>query len=119
MVGDNQARHLFHSEYAESDKLVGTQMVGGDNFDVLAGKSVITVRHGSIGVSLRSKAPIVADGQVIGIVSVGYLKTHIDNLTFSKLAHILLAILALFVALFIFSVVLAESEKADVWPRTP
>lgn len=119
VVGDNQARHLFHSEYAESDKLVGTQMVGGDNFDVLAGKSVITVRHGSIGVSLRSKAPIVADGQVIGIVSVGYLKTHIDNLTFSKLAHILLAILALFVALFIFSWWFSRNLKKQMFGLEP
>ncbi|MCH5049533.1 ATP-binding protein [Pectobacterium aquaticum] len=119
VIGDNQARHLFHSEYAESDKLVGTQMVGGDNFDVLAGKSVITVRHGSIGVSLRSKAPIVADGQVIGIVSVGYLKTHIDNLTFSKLAHILLAILAMFVALFLFSWWFSRNLKKQMFGLEP
>ncbi|TKY80848.1 sensor histidine kinase [Pectobacterium polonicum] len=119
VIGDNQARHLFHSEYAENDQLVGTQMVGGDNFDVLAGKSAITVRHGSIGVSLRSKAPIIADGQVIGIVSVGYLKTHIDSLTLSKLARILLAILAMFVALFVFSWWFSRNLKKQMFGLEP
>ncbi|MCL6408902.1 histidine kinase, partial [Dickeya dadantii] len=112
----NQAHHLFHSE---DDALVGTQMIGGDNVEVLAGKSIITVRRGGIGISLRSKAPIVADGQVIGIVSVGYLKTHIDNLTFSKLAHILLAILAMFVALFIFSWWFSRNLKKQMFGLEP
>ncbi|MFP9229773.1 ATP-binding protein [Pectobacterium cacticida] len=119
VIGDNHAHHLFHSEYAENDKLISTQMVGGDNFDVLAGKSVVTVRHGSIGISLRSKAPIIADGQVIGIVSVGYLKTHIDSLTFNKLLHILLAILAMFVALFLFSWWFSRNVKKQMFGLEP
>ena len=65
----------------EYEGRLGTPMIGGDNKEVLEGKSIISIRKGGIGVSLRSKAPIVDENnRVIGIVSVGYLKSHIDNL---------------------------------------
>ncbi|EFE95955.1 hypothetical protein HMPREF0758_2393 [Serratia odorifera DSM 4582] len=100
VIGDRQARHLYHSQY--QDRL-GTPMVGGDNKDVLAGKSIISIRKGGIGISLRSKAPIVDENnQVIGIVSVGYLKSHIDNVNARTLTQIVGAIALLLVALFIF-----------------
>lgn len=58
----------------------------GDNHAVLQGKTVTTLRRGGLGVSLRSKAPLFdASGQVIGIVSVGYLKRELDTLTLRKI----------------------------------
>ncbi|PLN44074.1 histidine kinase, partial [Klebsiella pneumoniae] len=68
VIGDRQGVHLFHSVHPE---WVGTRLVGGDNQAVLEGKSITTIRKGGLGVSLRSKTPIVDDaGRVIGIVSV-------------------------------------------------
>lgn len=116
VIGDAHAVHLFHSEDGEK---VGTRMVGGDNQEVLAGKSMISVRPGGIGISLRSKAPIMADDAVIGIVSVGYLKTHIDNLTLTKLARILLVILMTFIALFIFSWWFSRNLKKQMFGLEP
>ncbi|MCL2895469.1 ATP-binding protein [Brenneria tiliae] len=116
VIGDNHGRHLFHSE---DGRQIGTAMVGGDNLEVLAGKSIISVRRGGIGISLRSKAPIMDGDKVIGIVSVGYLKTHIDNLTFGKLAHILLVILVMFVALFIFSWGFSRNLKKQMFGLEP
>jgi two-component system cit operon sensor histidine kinase CitA len=69
VIGDNKGQHLFHSVFADR---VGTTLVGGDNEEVLQGKSTTTIRKGGLGISLRSKAPIFNDaGQVVGIVSVG------------------------------------------------
>lgn len=112
VIGDRNATHLYHSE---EPSLLGTEMIGGDNKEVLEGQSSITLRRGAIGISLRSKAPIMDGDQVIGIVSVGYLKKRIDNLTFSKVAHVGLPIVAMLVALFSFPGGSPQPEKADVW----
>ena len=112
VIGDGKAMHLFHSIYADR---VGTTLVGGDNEEVLAGKSTTTIRLGGIGLSLRSKAPIRnAEGQVIGIVSVGYLTSHINNLTLEKVISILLAAAMLLLALFTFSWFFSRSIKKQM-----
>ncbi|MBL0386449.1 sensor histidine kinase [Tumebacillus sp. ITR2] len=57
---------------------IGKEMVGGDNGPVLQGHSIISEAVGSLGPSLRGKAPIFgAQGQVIGIVSVGMMQEDI------------------------------------------
>ena len=59
---------------------LGQKMVGGDNERVFRGESVISESIGTLGPSLRGKAPIFSEGgEVIGVVSVGYLQTDIDK----------------------------------------
>lgn len=58
---------------------LGQKMVGGDNDRVFKGESVISESTGTLGPSLRGKAPIISDGTVIGVVSVGYLQTDIEK----------------------------------------
>jgi len=58
---------------------IGHKMVGGDNGRVLKGESVISESTGTLGPSLRGKAPIISGGTVIGVVSVGYLQTEIQK----------------------------------------
>lgn len=60
-------------------KRLGQKMVGGDNRLVFKGESVISESTGTLGPSLRGKAPIFSEGEVIGVVSVGYLQTDIDK----------------------------------------
>ncbi len=58
---------------------------------MLAGKSITTIRTGGLGISLRSKSPILNDrGQVVGIVSVGYLARYLDAITFSNMINLLI-----------------------------
>ena len=72
---------------------------------MLEGKTITTIRKGGLGVSLRSKTPIVDDnGRVIGIVSVGYLTSYLDSITVQKVVNIFVAAILLLIALFIFSV---------------
>ncbi|MFP5113051.1 ATP-binding protein [Bacillaceae bacterium C204] len=66
--------------YSHPDpRRLGQKMVGGDNEQVFKGKSVISDSIGTLGPSLRGKAPIFSDGNVIGVVSVGYLQTDIEK----------------------------------------
>lgn len=117
VIGDNQGRHLYHSVSADR---VGKLLIGGDNDDVLRGKTTTTIRQGGLGVSLRSKAPILdSDGQVIGIVSVGYLVSYLDTITVSKVVNILIATFLLLVALFIFSWFFTRSIKKQMFSLEP
>ncbi|MGG6110349.1 sensor histidine kinase [Pantoea allii] len=101
VIGDHKGLHLFHSV---SEDKVGKPLVGGDNAAVLSGQSITTIRTGGLGISLRSKAPIVnAQGQVIGIVSVGYLTRYLEAITFSNMVNILIVAALLLIALFVFS----------------
>jgi two-component system cit operon sensor histidine kinase CitA len=117
VIGDNQGRHLFHSVFADR---VGTTLVGGDNVEVLRGKSTTTIRKGGLGISLRSKAPILNDaGQVVGIVSVGYLTSYLDTITVNKVVNILIAAVLLLIALFIFSWFFTRSIKKQIFSLEP
>lgn len=60
-------------------KRLGQKMVGGDNGRAFKGEAVISESTGTLGPSLRGKAPIFHDGKVIGVVSVGYLQTDIEK----------------------------------------
>lgn len=109
VIGDDKGVHLFHSVHPE---WVGTRLVGGDNQAVLEGKTITTIRKGGLGVSLRSKTPIVDDnGRVIGIVSVGYLTSYLDSITVQKVVNIFVAAILLLIALFIFSWYFTRSIK--------
>ncbi|HZG86118.1 sensor histidine kinase [Paenibacillus sp.] len=61
---------------------IGQEMVGGDNDRALAqGESYVSKARGSLGLSLRGKAPIRNEqGDIIGIVSVGFLLEDIQQI---------------------------------------
>ena len=54
VIGDNQGLHLFHSVFADK---VGTTLVGGDNEEVLHGKSTTTIRKGGLVFRCAAKRP--------------------------------------------------------------
>ena len=117
VIGDEHGIHLFHSVHPE---WVGKQLVGGDNQEVLAGKTISTIRKGGLGVSLRSKTPIFNDaGQVIGLVSIGYLTSYLDNITLDKVINIFFVAITLLIALFIFSWRFTRSIKKQMFSLEP
>lgn len=117
VIGDAREQHLYHSE---SPERLNLPMIGGDNADVLKGKTIITVRKGGIGVSLRSKAPIFdSHHQVIGIVSVGYLTSYIANINARLLWRTGMYGFALLLLLFIFSWLLTRTLKKQMFGLEP
>lgn len=117
VIGDVNEQHLYHSE---SPERLNLPMIGGDNAEVLRGKTIISMRQGGIGVSLRSKAPIFdARHQVIGIVSVGYLTSYIANINARLLWQAALYGVALLLLLFLFSWMFTRNVKKQMFWLEP
>lgn len=78
VVGDRHGIRYSHPNPAR----IGEPMVGGDNAPALEdAQEYISVATGTLGRSIRGKAPILADDeQVIGIVSVGFLLPEVRRL---------------------------------------
>lgn len=76
VVGDIKGIRLSHPV----PERIGQPMQGGDNDEPLAGKEIISVATGSLGTAIRGKVPIWKDGQVIGVVSTGYLLPTVQSI---------------------------------------
>ncbi|PLR41088.1 histidine kinase [Chimaeribacter californicus] len=76
-IGDSHGVRLFHVD----EEKIGALMEGGDSGPALKdGRSYLSERRGSLGTSLRGKAPVrTADGRIIGIVSVGYTLSQLES----------------------------------------
>ncbi|MBJ3813898.1 sensor histidine kinase [Shimwellia pseudoproteus] len=117
VIGDTREQHLYHSE--APDRL-HRPMIGGDNAAVLQGQTIISVRQGGIGVSLRSKAPIFNGAhQVIGIVSVGYLTSYIAHINARLLWQAALYGAVLLLLLFLFSWIFSRNLKKQMFRLEP
>ncbi len=99
VIGDKNGIRLFHP-VAER---IGLAMQGGDNDGALIhGESYTSLRGGSLGYGVRGKAPIInRQGEIIGVVSVGYLLTRFDSWLIEYLKPLMLYAAALLVAFFI------------------
>ncbi|MBD8500153.1 ATP-binding protein [Paenibacillus arenosi] len=76
VVGDEKGIRIAHPV---ADR-IGKPMVGGDNDAVFRGEAIISEAVGSLGASLRGKAPIIDhNNRIIGVVSVGFLKKDIKE----------------------------------------
>ncbi|CDO03395.1 Sensor protein CitS [Oceanobacillus picturae] len=86
VVGDKESVRVAHPDIEK----IGKKMVGGDNDRALIDAEYYTSKAiGSLGPSLRGKAPIFNDeGEVVGIVSVGFMVEDIRSMIVSKLVKI-------------------------------
>ncbi len=77
VVGDTNGIRLSHPNIEK----IGKKMIGGDNSRALIqGESYVSSAVGSLGLSLRGKSPVRSKhGDIIGLVSVGYLKEDINH----------------------------------------
>ncbi|MDR3426531.1 MULTISPECIES: ATP-binding protein [Silvimonas] len=118
VIGDEHALHLMHTE---PDVALGSPMQGGDNDEVLhQGKSTISLKLGMHGMSWRGKAPIRdAHGKIIGVVSVGYFQSHIENWNRSQFMPLLALLGGILLALFCCAWVFAQSIKRQMFGLEP
>ncbi|MGE6203951.1 ATP-binding protein [Guptibacillus hwajinpoensis] len=76
VVGDKEGIRVAHPLLDR----IGKHMVGGDSQQaLLRGESYVSKAEGSLGSSLRGKTPIFENGNIIGIVSVGFLTEDIEQ----------------------------------------
>ncbi|WP_336771033.1 sensor histidine kinase [Paenibacillus sp. MMO-58] len=99
---------------------IGGLMVGGDNGPVLEGKPIISEATGSMGPSLRGKAPIFdKSGRVIGIVSVGFLTGNVNSITDAYQIEVMLVSFVVLVVGTIGSILIARSVRRSIHGLEP
>lgn len=86
VVGNKDSIRYSHPNIGK----IGKKMVGGDNDKALIdGQYYISKAVGSLGPSLRGKAPIFNDkGDIIGIVSVGFMIEDIRSIIINRVLKI-------------------------------
>lgn len=96
VIGDRNGVRVIHP----IDERIGKPMKGGDNQRALdEGKSYISTAKGSLGYSIRGKAAIFDDkGQVIGVVSVGYLLERLQDRIEPFLTFLILMVIIVVIA---------------------
>ncbi|WP_107947165.1 sensor histidine kinase [Lysinibacillus parviboronicapiens] len=101
---------------------IGKPMVGDDNARALLdGESYISIANGSMGQSIRGKAPVFdTDGTtILGVVSIGYLTSELDNLYLQYLDNIFyIMMIALFIGI-LGSIFLSRSIKKQIFNLEP
>lgn len=88
VIGDKDGIRLVHPV----EERIGLPMKGGDNDRALIeGQSYISVAKGSLGYSVRGKAAVFdSNGNIIGVVSVGYLIDRLQDRIEPFLAYLTL-----------------------------
>lgn len=117
VVGNTDSIRYAHPD----ENKIGKRMVGGDNERALRdGEYYISKAEGTLGPSLRGKAPIINEGgEIIGIVSVGFLLEDIRTIVWNKIENVFgIAVLVLVVGV-VGSLLLARSIRKDTLGLEP
>lgn len=117
VVGNKDSIRVAHPD----TKKIGKHMVGGDNDRALKhGEYYTSKAVGSLGYSLRGKAPIFnKDGDIIGIVSVGFMVEDIKSIVFNKLLKLGGVSLLVLLAGIVGGVLLARNIRKDTFGLEP
>lgn len=100
---------------------IGKAMVGGDNERALLNAEFYTSEaKGSLGPSLRGKAPIFdGNGNVVGLVSVGYLLEDVQQIIVQKSLELLKFVLLALALGVIGSILLAKNIRKETMGLEP
>lgn len=100
---------------------IGQKMVGDDNERALInGESYISEATGTLGPALRGKTPVVNEhGDIVGVISVGFLKEDISDTFYSYVDSIFTIVLVAILLGIIGSTILARSIKKVLFNLEP
>ncbi|WP_423798607.1 ATP-binding protein [Neobacillus sp. SAB-20_R2A] len=117
VIGNNDRIRYSHPDKSK----IGRKMTGGDSARALEkGEYYISKAKGSLGPSIRGKSPIFnQQGEIIGIVSVGFLLEDVNQQITSNLRRVLIvSLFALFISL-IGSILLGRNIRRDTMGLEP
>jgi len=117
VIGNNEGIRYAHPVVER----LGEKMVGDDNERALLhGETYISEATGTLGPALRGKAPVWNEqGEIIGIISVGFLMEDISSVFFQYVDNISYIVLIAIVLGVIGSGVLARSIKKELFNLEP
>lgn len=120
VIGDQNALRLAHPNPAKLGKSMADDEVDNGT-PLIQPDAYLTKAEGSLGLSMRARAPIYdsAGTNIIGVVSVGYSLAQINDVIF-RYAFWLLAILAIaFIGSALFAVIIARWFKREIFGLEP
>ncbi|MDN4606745.1 ATP-binding protein [Sporosarcina highlanderae] len=99
---------------------IGKKMVGEDNERALVfGESYVSKAVGSLGSSVRAKVPVYLDGQIVGVVSVGFLVNDIQSIIKSYNIHLWVVLLNTAILAVIGAILIASYIKKLLFGLEP
>ena len=100
---------------------IGERMVGDDNYKALIeGESYVSIAEGTLGEALRGKAPVKDEnGEIIGVVSVGFLYKDIISANTSYSRYLLFLFVITVVLSIIISKYLSNKIKKQLLNHEP
>lgn len=100
---------------------IGKKMVGDDNEQALIyGKSYISEATGTLGTAIRGKAPVMdGNGEIIGIISVGFLKDNMVNIFMQYVDNIAYIVVIAILIGIIGSSMISRSIKKELFNLEP
>lgn len=101
--------------------MIGKKMTGGDNERALKNREYyVSKANGSLGPSIRGKSPILnKKGEVIGIVSVGFLLEDVHQQIMNNISKVLLVSLFAFLISLLGSILLGRNIRKDTMGLEP
>lgn len=107
--------------YAHPDaEKIGQKMIGEDNERALKyGESYLSEATGSLGRSLRAKVPVYLNGEIVGVVSVGFLVNDIQTIIKSYNSYIWVVLFVIAITAIIGSVMIASYIKKLLFGLEP
>ncbi|MGB0733684.1 MAG: PAS domain-containing protein [Pontibacterium sp.] len=120
VFGDNQAQRLSHPNVDRLGKSMGDDDGDNNHRTLILRESYTQKATGSLGASLRGKAPIIDEhNQVVGLVSVGYMLTSVDMLINSYTHTLVSVILVAFMVSVIVAIWVANHFKRAIFGLEP
>ncbi|MEH7373382.1 sensor histidine kinase [Neobacillus drentensis] len=117
VIGNKEGTRYSHPQTA----LIGKKMKGGDNQRALKnGEYYVSKAKGSLGPSIRGKSPIInKEGEVIGIVSVGFLLEDVHQQIMNNVTKVLLVSLFALLISLLGSILLGRNIRKDTMGLEP
>ncbi|MGF1794559.1 ATP-binding protein [Photobacterium swingsii] len=76
VVAGKSGERLYHNDAKQEGKFISD-----DNFkEVITGQAQTEIHRGLSGLSIKTRMPVYSHGEVIGMISVGFLETHVKSL---------------------------------------
>lgn len=116
VVGNKEEIRFSHPNPSQ----IGKKMVGEDNQRALVnGEAYISKATGTLGNSLRAKVPVFNDGEIVGVVSVGFLAADIQTLIGNYNQEIWVMLLAIGIGAIAVSIAIASYIKRKLHGLEP
>ncbi|MFB5196382.1 MULTISPECIES: sensor histidine kinase [unclassified Neobacillus] len=117
VIGNKEGTRFSHP----LPSMIGKKMKGGDNERAIKqGEYYVSKAKGSLGPSIRGKSPIFnKKGEVIGIVSVGFLLEDVHQQIINNLNKVLLVSLFAFLVSLFGSILLGKNIRKDTMGLEP